>query len=79
MVIGIENNADDEVRRDIISLFANNCKGFIGVNTKFPLYNFDISGSTFIRHNLIANGDVSMNGNLKIGSGSSSLAINKGI
>ncbi len=66
MVIGVENDAGS-TNTDVISLFACGGLGFIGVNTKFPTFNLDVSGNTFIRNRLIVGNDVSMNGNLNVG------------
>jgi predicted acyltransferase (DUF342 family) len=63
MVIGIENNAGD-VRNDSISLYASGGNGRIGVNTKFPTYNLDVSGNTLIRNKLFVSNDVSLNSKL---------------
>jgi predicted acyltransferase (DUF342 family) len=67
IVIGIENNAG-ETRNDSISLYASQGNGRIGVNTKFPMYNLDISGNTYMNSKLIVDGDVSFNSKLFVAS-----------
>jgi hypothetical protein len=44
LTIGIENDATTTTINDSISLYAANGLGFVGVNTKTPSYNFDVSG-----------------------------------
>jgi hypothetical protein len=45
MTIGIENDAgSNTAQADRISLFASGGTGFVGVNTKTPLYSLDVSG-----------------------------------
>ena len=44
MVIGAENNVGSSTR-DVISLFAANGVGNVGINTKTPLYTLDVSGN----------------------------------
>ena len=47
LTIGIENDISG-VNRDRISLWAANGSGNVGVNTKFPNYNLDVSGNCVI-------------------------------
>jgi len=51
----------------------------VGVNTKDPQYHLDLSGNARITGNVTASLDVSLNRNVKLGSGSNSIAVNKDI
>jgi hypothetical protein len=65
MTIGIENDAGAgayTAQADRISLFPSGGTGFVGVNTKMPLYSLDVSGI------LNTNADVSING-VRVGKG----------
>jgi UDP-3-O-[3-hydroxymyristoyl] glucosamine N-acyltransferase/predicted acyltransferase (DUF342 family) len=122
LTIGVENDAGSAGSSDRMSLYAAGGSGFIGVNTKNPLYSLDISGATnisngtlfvssdvslnsklfvnsdaslnknlYVGQDLSVNrflyvgsrttiaGDASLNQNVKLGSGSNSVAINKDI
>jgi hypothetical protein len=57
LTIGIENDATTTTNNDSISLYAANGLGFVGVNTKTPERNLDVSGG------MAVSGDVSLNGN----------------
>jgi hypothetical protein len=64
LTIGIENNSTGANSMDRISLYAAGGYGYVGVNTKEPLYNFDVSGSTRLGAGLLVSRDSSFNGNL---------------
>jgi hypothetical protein len=70
MTIGIENDAgSNTAQADRISLFASGGNGFVGVNTKTPLYSLDVSGT------LNTNADASING-VSVGRGGGNVATN---
>jgi predicted acyltransferase (DUF342 family) len=70
MTIGIENDAgSNTAQADRISLFASGGTGFVGVNTKTPLYSLDVSGT------LNTNADASING-VSVGRGGGNSATN---
>jgi hypothetical protein len=70
MTIGIENDAgSNTAQADRISLFASGGNGFVGVNTKTPLYSLDVSGT------LNTNADASING-VSVGRGGGNAATN---
>ena len=79
LTLGIENDAGSSGASDRISLYAAGGNGFVGVNTKDPLYHLDISGNTRVTGNATLVLDVSMNRNAQIGAGSNSVSINKDI
>jgi len=73
MTIGIENDAGSTTTQaDRLSLFPSGGQGFVGVNTKTPLYSLDVSGT------LNTNADASMNG-VSVGRGSGNLASNTAV
>jgi len=75
MTIGIENDAGSgsyTAQADRLSLFPSGGQGFVGVNTKTPLYSLDVSGT------LNTNADASMNG-VSVGRGSGNLASNTAV
>ena len=55
LTIGIENDPGTENFGDRISLFAAGGNGFVGVNTKDPLYTLDISGNANVSNTLTTN------------------------
>jgi predicted acyltransferase (DUF342 family) len=70
MTIGIENDAGaNTAQADRISLFASGGAGFVGINTKTPLYSLDVSGT------LNTNADASING-VSVGRGGGNSATN---
>ena len=70
MTIGIENDATASTTQgDRISLFAAGGQGFVGVNTKTPLYSLDVNGT------LNTNADASING-IQVGRGAGNLSSN---
>ena len=77
--IGIENENGSGTTADRISLYAAGGSGFVGVNTKDPSFNLDVSGNARITGTVTASLDVSLNKNVQLGTGSNSIAINKDI
>ena len=71
MTIGIENDGG-YINNDRIALWPNNGTGFVGINTKTPLYSLDISGI------LNTNAGASING-VSIGRGTGNVATNTAV
>jgi hypothetical protein len=70
MTFGIESNGgSNTAQADRVSLFPSGGTGFVGVNTKTPLYSLDVSGT------LNTNADASING-VSIGRGAGNVATN---
>jgi hypothetical protein len=49
LTIGIENDPLTTTIDDVISLFPAGGQGFVGINTKDPLYTLDVSGSVSMK------------------------------
>ena len=75
MTIGIENDAGSgsyTAQADRVSLFPSGGTGFVGINTKTPLYSLDVSGI------LNTNANASING-VSIGRGAGNVATNTAV
>jgi predicted acyltransferase (DUF342 family) len=60
MTIGIENDSSaytDEADR--VALFPSGGRGFVGVNTKTPIYSLDVSGNFRVNNSVAINKDIS--------------------
>jgi len=79
LTIGVENDSGSGTSADRISLFAAAGSGFVGVNTKTPTFNLDVSGTMNVSGKSVFSNDMSLNQNVKLGSGNNSVAINKDI
>jgi len=62
LIIGIENNSDYKVNSDDIVLWSCNGNGKIGVNTKSPSYNLDVSGNGRFSDHLTLKKSICMDG-----------------
>ena len=63
LTIGVENDPSSANVMDRISIFTAGGAGYVGINTKNPLYNFDVNGSSNLG-NLISNNFIGGNTNL---------------
>jgi len=79
LTIGVENDSGSGATADSMSLYAAGGSGFVGVNTLDPQSHLDVSGNARISGTVTASLDVSLNRNVKLGTGNNSVAINKDI
>jgi UDP-3-O-[3-hydroxymyristoyl] glucosamine N-acyltransferase len=65
LTIGIENDPTTSNTMDRISIYSAGGAGYVGINTKDPLYNFDVNGSSNLG-NVTSNNFIGGNVNLSL-------------